>query len=120
MTFWCVKLCSSESGRRLQGIYTNFLQIQGVNISQGRNQQEAGGKQSVLLSCLLCPLILRWMLYFPPKRRSLSKLHGVVTQKTVLLTVTTEICSNPSQHTLLHSETRIAFATYNGGLALQE
>jgi hypothetical protein len=45
MTFWDVSLSSSESVRRFEGMH--FLQIQGVMVRQGRNQQEAGGKLSV-------------------------------------------------------------------------
>jgi hypothetical protein len=62
------------------------------DISQARNQREAGGKQGLCFhTAFFFRLFLRpwiWRRYVPPKRRlTLNGLHGVISQNMVLFKI---------------------------------
>jgi hypothetical protein len=76
---------------------TRSLHLEGLRISQGRNQREAGSKQFVdfqrttrallatcltLVSCLTYSSTLKRRRHVPPERRlATNGLHGVISQK---------------------------------------
>jgi hypothetical protein len=72
---WVIVPCNSERSQHFQGIY--WLHLEGQRVSQEREKQ----KEAVLLpfSCLAA----RWRYYVLPKCQTVSRLHGVTTQKNI-------------------------------------